>query len=460
MTTIPKKADIVICGAGIAGIAAAYFLTVRHGIREVVLVDERPFLSLTSDKSTEAYRNWWPGPDAAMRQLMNRGIDLLETLAQGSDNRFLLNRRGYVYATADPARAAAMRAEAVAATDMGEIRQHMGQPADPPYAPVVAEGFADQPDGVDLLLDPRLIRQHFPYLSPRTVAVLHARRCGWFSGQQLGMLLLEQAKRHGAQLMTGRVMAVRQAGGRVAGVTVRQADGHVDVRTDCFVNAAGPLVNEVAALLGVDLPVFSERHIKASFKDILGVIPRDAPLLIWEDAQYLPWNDAERDWLAEATDTRWLLEPFPGGVHTRPEGGGDSRNVLMLWAYHPQAVAPVFPLPDDPTFPEVVLRGMATMIPGLAAYFEQMPRPYVDGGYYTKTRENRLLSCPLPVSGAYLLGALSGYGLMAALAAAELLAAHVVGGAMPAYAPAFDLRRYEDDAYLRQIEDWAGSLQL
>ena len=100
------------------------------------------------------------------------------------------------------------------------------------------------------------------------------------------------------------------------------------------------------------------------------------------------------------------------------------------------------------------------MIPGLAAYFEQMPRPYVDGGYYTKTRENRLLSCPLPVSGAYLLGALSGYGLMAALAAAELLAAHVVGGAMPAYAPAFDLRRYEDDAYLRQIEDWAGSLQL
>ena len=45
-------ADVVICGAGIAGIAAAYSLTVQHGVRDVVLVDERAPLSLTSDKST------------------------------------------------------------------------------------------------------------------------------------------------------------------------------------------------------------------------------------------------------------------------------------------------------------------------------------------------------------------------------------------------------------------------
>jgi hypothetical protein len=28
-----------------------------------VIVGERPPLSRTSDKSTECYRNWWPGPD-------------------------------------------------------------------------------------------------------------------------------------------------------------------------------------------------------------------------------------------------------------------------------------------------------------------------------------------------------------------------------------------------------------
>ncbi len=43
------KAEIVICGAGIAGIAAAYHLSVQRGVRDVVIVDELPPLSLTSD---------------------------------------------------------------------------------------------------------------------------------------------------------------------------------------------------------------------------------------------------------------------------------------------------------------------------------------------------------------------------------------------------------------------------
>ena len=68
----------------------------------VVLVDERPPLSLTSDKSAESYRNWWPGPGDDMAALMNRSIDLMEDLARESDNVFLMNRRGYLFATAQP----------------------------------------------------------------------------------------------------------------------------------------------------------------------------------------------------------------------------------------------------------------------------------------------------------------------------------------------------------------------
>jgi len=54
------NADVVICGAGIAGIVAAHELAVRHGVANVLLVHERAplTLTLTSDKSTEAYRNW------------------------------------------------------------------------------------------------------------------------------------------------------------------------------------------------------------------------------------------------------------------------------------------------------------------------------------------------------------------------------------------------------------------
>ena len=97
---------IVICGAGIAGIAAAYYLAVEHGRRNVVIVEEGHPLSLTSDKSTEAYRNWWPGPDRAMTAFMNRSIDLMEGIARATGNRINLNRRGYLFATADASKVA------------------------------------------------------------------------------------------------------------------------------------------------------------------------------------------------------------------------------------------------------------------------------------------------------------------------------------------------------------------
>ena len=108
----------------------------------------------------------------------------------------------------------------------------------------------------------------------------------------------------------------------------------------------------------------------------------------------------------------------------------------------------------------MALRGLAEMLPALRTYFDRVPRPVVDGGYYNKTRENRPLIGPLPVEGAYLIGALSGFGLMSAAAAGELLAAHLTRGELPPYAPAFDLGRYDDPAYQQLLEDWRESGQL
>src|SRR5439155_458578 len=151
-------ADVVICGAGIAGVAAAYHLAVRRGVTDVVLVDERPPLSLTSDKSTECYRNWWPGPGDDMVALMNRSIDLLE-----------------------------------------------------------------------------------------------------------------RAREKGVRLVEGRVERVEVAGGRVRGVTAATRGGARTFSTPRFVNAAGPFVQRVSRLIGVELPVFCERHAKVAFNDVLRV---------------------------------------------------------------------------------------------------------------------------------------------------------------------------------------------
>ena len=446
-------AEVVICGAGIAGIATAYHLT-RRGVRDVVLVDERPPLSLTSDKSAECYRNWWPGPGTAMVAAMNRSIDLLEELAHESGNVMRLNRRGYLYATADPARVPVLvrAAEEAAALGAGPARVHAAPGND--YRPSPAEGFEEQPVGADVITDRATIRRYFPYLTEETVAVLHARRCGWFSGQQLGMFMLERAREKGARLHPGRVEAVDTRGARVRSVTVsgRRLD------TPTFVDAAGPFVGPVAKLLGVELPVFCERHAKIAFPDALGAMPRGAPMSIWIDPVQLPWSEDERR--ALAGEYPRLLEELPPGVHGRPEGGGDSPIVLLVWTYDVGPVPPTFPPAFDPAYPEVAVRGIARMIPAFAQYFERLPRTFVDGGYYTKTRENRFLAGPLPVAGAFVAGALSGYGLMSSNVAGELVATHVTGGALPSYAPAFALSRYEDPAYAALVERWGDSGQL
>ena len=49
----------MICGAGVAGCAAAYHLA-RLGVPNVVVITGHTPLTLTSAMSTECYRDYWP----------------------------------------------------------------------------------------------------------------------------------------------------------------------------------------------------------------------------------------------------------------------------------------------------------------------------------------------------------------------------------------------------------------
>ncbi|MEJ2746688.1 MAG: FAD-binding oxidoreductase [Anaerolineae bacterium] len=448
-----QKAQIVVCGAGIAGISAAYHLAVKQGVRDVVLVDEREPLTLTSDKSTECYRNWWPGPGDTMVRFMNHSIDLLGELADGSGNYFNMNQRGYIFLTADAEKAQSMQQAAAEIAALGAGKLRVAQTV-VDYAPSPDEGYDLTRDGADMLLDSDMIQAHYPFINDEAQALLHARRCGWLSAQQLGMYMLEQAKAHGARLIQGRVSNVVVENGRIRAVEIDQNGDKTQIATPTYVIAAGPLVKPAAAMIGVDLPVFNELHGKIAFEDTQGVIPRDVPLMIWNDPVHLAWTDEEREELAAYEDTRWLVEEFPAGVHFRPEGGPGAQTVLAIWTYDVDVLEPTWPvnLPDE--YAEIIMRGLVRMVPGLEVYLGKMARPYIDGGYYCKTQENRPLIGPLPIDGAYIIGALSGYGIMAAMASGELLAAHVTGDTLPDYAPDFLLSRYDDPAYQAMLADW------
>jgi len=285
-----------------------------------LLLDERPPVSFTSDRSTECYRNWWPDP--AMLALMNRSIDLMEELADESENIFHMNRRGYLYVTADESSIPDLkkRSERISNLGAGPLRIHRSEASI--YQPAPLEGFHEQPDGADLLLGSALIQKYFPYITENAVAALHVRRAGWLSAQQLGMYLFESARSFRAQASQGavlslskevrfesaRVMAVDVENGRVTGVRLESGER---INTPIFINAAGPYLKEVGRMLRVEIPVHTELHLKAAIRDSLGVVGRDAPLLIWNDPQSLPWTAEERVFSAEDPETAWLTDLFP-----------------------------------------------------------------------------------------------------------------------------------------------------
>ena len=455
-----SKSRIVVCGAGIAGISAAYQLAVVHECDNVVLIEEGNPLSLTSDKSTECYRNWWPGPDGAMTKFMDHSIDLIEGLARTTDNRFNLNRRGYVFASTEPEKAAWLHAMATLAETHGAGPVRLHDTGTDTYERSPERGFDFPLTGADIITDASLIRQHFPYLSEQTKVVAHARRAGWLSAQQLGMTMLEAARERGVRLVRGRMTGADIEGGRVSAVHIEQVGVRQTLPATHLVLCAGPMLKETAGNLGIDLPIVGERHFKISISDTLGVMPRDAPMVIWLDRQNLPWTEEERAELSAGESTRWLTEPFPAGVHGRPDGSGTGSTLLILFNYENKAAEIVFPLPEEENYPEIALRGMSTMVPALKTYIDRGVRPYVDGGYYIRTRENRPLIGPTAIDGLFVSGAYSGFGIMASCAGGDLIARHVLGANLPAYAPAFALTRYQDPAYLALLENWGDDGQL
>ncbi len=134
--------------------------------------------------------------------------------------------------------------------------------------------------------------------------------------------------------------------------------------------------------------------------------------------------------------------------------------MLGLWEYHTDVRPPEFPIPDDPLYPEIVLRGLTTMVPAFGEYLNHLPKPYVDGGYYTKTRENRPLIGPAGANGSIVVGALSGFGVMAAAAAGELAALHTLDLPLPEHARWFVPNRYSDPEYLTVLDQMTDSGQI
>jgi len=397
----------------------AYYLCAERNKNSVLLIDSRQPMSYTSAQSGDNYRNWWP--HRTMTDFMNDSIDELDRLSRDSDNVFQMTRGGYALVT--------RRVD-------------------------VTNVVSEIPGDIDVEVISDDIPTRFPALSSDINNVIHICRGGDISGQQLGQYLLEKYRAAGGKRIPGAVISIaRDARYRL---DLKQPEGVQTVHADIVVNAAGPFTSHIARMLGVDLPITNVYQQKIAFEDHRNAIPRDMPFSIDLDEKFLDWSDEDKALIAEDSELQWLIDAFPGGTHCRPDGGVNGKWVKLGWAYNKEVSEPQEDMANEPAidghFPEIVIRGAAQFIPALKQYVEQPPQRFSHyGGYYTMTEENWPLIGPLDNHGAFVVGALSGFGTMAACAAGKLCTATICGDKLPSYASNLSLERFRDANLMAEL---------
>ena len=420
-----KPANIAICGAGIAGIATAYYLAVKYQQSGIVLIDRDLPMSFTTSKSGENYRDYWP--DACMSSFIGHSLELMRDLAEQHDDPFDMREFGYDF---------------VSEHSDSDIfsSEHLG-------------------DGqLDRITDPATIRNSRPYLAGSIEQIVHASHAGAIDVYALGSLLLFRAKQAGVRVVYGEVERITHQPGEGFEFSLANAKDARTIRARQLVLAAGPFVDKLAGFLGLDLPVKSYLQRKFVIPDPQEIIPRDMPFTIFADSQHLNWSEEEHELFAQEPDYQWLLDEFPPGLHIKPES--DSQ-IKLGWAYNRKVEQPVWTPETDIEFPSIVMRGASRFIPALECYVEQLPTPVVQyAGYYTRTEENWPIIGPMDHSNLYAVAALSGYGTMAACAAGELCAQWMMDQPLPDYAANFHPDRYNDPAVQTQLAQVSSDGQL
>ncbi|MGC3940566.1 NAD(P)/FAD-dependent oxidoreductase [Roseobacter sp. EG26] len=444
---------IAIIGAGIIGISTAYYLAKNHNLSKVTLIDREQPMSFTSAQSGENYRNWWPHP--SMVAFTNRSIDLLEDFARESGNRINMNRRGYALASrrTEINDLVQQLHDGLGDTADRLIRYHSSGDTDR-YQPSLAPDWETAPIGVDILQDQPLIRSTFPSYERDIQTVIHIRRGGDISSQQLGMHMLGALKGDRFERLTGSVESITQADGFT--LEIAAVDGTHTLQADKIVNAAGPFADRIAKMLGIELPICNTFQQKIAFEDHKKAVPRELPFSIDLDGQKIDWSEEDREMLQADPDFKWLTDDMPGAIHCRPDGGDHGTWVKLGWAYNETAAEATWEPPLDDNFPEIVLRGAARLNPALKAYYGRLPRNmHHYGGWYTMTEENWPLIGPMGVEGAFMNCAHSGFGTMAACAGGELAAAWVMGAKRPAYSDDFSLDRHNNAKLMKTLHESA-----
>jgi sarcosine oxidase subunit beta len=377
-----KTADVVIVGGGVIGVSIAFHLA-ELGVKRVMVL-ERKFLGAGgTGRSVGIIRQLYPTRETS--QMVRRSLAVFEQFSDvvGGDAGFV--RSGALIGVS-----AAMR-------------------------PTLERTLALQREiGIEAeILEPAELGRIEPRIDPSGLgAVLWEPGSGYGDPSAVTAGFAAAARRGGVTIEQGaEVVAIRQASGRVVGVTTAVGD-HIDAPV--VVNAAGLWAPQVARLASVELPIIVGRH------------------PVFSVARGPDFGPAHCVYLDLA-----------GGSYARPESGSLS---IIGSLTDDEAEHPMDPelLGSEAGFDEAadVLARTARVIPALG-------EARFTGGYagaFDITPDWMPILAESLLPGFFVAAGMSGHGFKLAPAIGQMVAALVTGTASPVSFAPFRLDRFQSVA--------------
>lgn len=229
------KSEIVVVGGGVIGSSIAYFLRLSDpGVSVTVIERDSTYARASSALSAASIRQQFS--TALSVQMSLFGIEFLRSVGRalevdGNKPSIDLHEGGYLF-LATPAGAATLKSNQ-------KLQKALGADIS--------------------LLDVNGLASRFPWLntSDLCVGALGESGEGWFDGYGLVQALKKKAQALGARYVSAEVVGLDMADRRVQRVRTSNA---MVFDCDTFVNAAGAWSRGIAAMMGIDIPVYARRR--------------------------------------------------------------------------------------------------------------------------------------------------------------------------------------------------------
>jgi len=221
--------DVVIIGAGVHGLATAYYLAKDHGIKDVAVLDKWYLGSGASGRNTAIIRANYRTPEAV--PFYAESVRLYESLSRELNYNVLFSQQGHLTLAHTDAGVKGLRERA-------EVNQLLG-----------VDSRIIGPDEIARLVPGLNVSPHAHH--PILAALYHPPG-GIIRHDAVVWGYARAADRMGVEIHPyTEVTGIKRDNGRVAAVATSAGD----IRTGTVVNATAGWCSTIARMVGIDLPI-------------------------------------------------------------------------------------------------------------------------------------------------------------------------------------------------------------